>query len=155
MTGDNFSDWYNQSEGSVRIKTNVNQLSDGTNKFPYAMQIDDGTSNNIMLIDNAVLSNGNIRQLFAIRNNGITITSGMGNNIDYNNLPCSFSYSDNDFAFVNGGGTLFTDNDGIVPKTMNRLQLGNGIGQPLNGTISQLTYYPKRLTNDQLQNLTK
>ena len=119
------------------------------------MQIDDGTSNNIMLIDNAVLSNGNIRQLFAIRNNGITITSGMGNNIDYNNLPCSFSYSDNDFAFVNGGGTLFTDNDGIVPKTMNRLQLGNGIGQPLNGTISQLTYYPKRLKNDQLQNLTK
>ena len=155
MTGDNFSDWYNQSEGSVRIKTKVNQLSDGTNKFPYAMQIDDGTGDNIILIDNAVLSNGNIRQLFAIRNTGTTITSGMGNNNDYNNLPCSFAYSDNDFAFVNGAGTLFTDDDGIVPKTMNRLQLGNGIGQPLNGTISQFTYYPRRLTNTQLQNLTK
>jgi len=155
MTGDNFSDWYNQSEGSVRIKTKVNQLSDGTNKFPYAMQIDDGTGDNIILIDNAVLSNGNIRQLFAIRNTGTTITSGMGNNNDYNNLPCSFAYSDNDFAFVNGARTLFTDDDGIVPKTMNRLQLGNGIGQPLNGTISQLTYYPRRLTNTQLQNLTK
>ena len=155
MTGDNFSDWYNQSEGSVRIKTKVNQLSDGTNKFPYAMQIDDGTGDNIILIDNAVLSNGNIRQLFAIRNTGTTITSGMGNNNDYNNLPCSFAYSDNDFAFVNGARTLFTDDDGIVPKTMNRLQLGNGIGQPLNGTISQFTYYPRRLTNTQLQNLTK
>jgi hypothetical protein len=37
------------------------------------------------------------------------------------------------------------------------LRLGSGISNinPLNGYISKLSYYPRRLSNSQLQNLTK
>jgi hypothetical protein len=57
-----------------------------------------------------------------------------------------------------GSNAVQTDTSGSVP-TVNRLIIGdlrgNSIFAKLNGTISQLLYYPKRLPNSQLQALTK
>jgi hypothetical protein len=157
ITGKNFSDFYNQSEGSVTIKAKTNILPDFlTNRFPYSMQIDNGPGGlSNFSIDNGVLTNGAIRQIFAARNNGVTISAGMGNNLSYNGLTCSFAYKTDDLAFINGGGTLFTKGDAPIPTNMVRLLIGTGNGGLIRGTVSKLTYYPKRLPNQQLRALTR
>jgi hypothetical protein len=154
MIGDNFSDWYNQSEGSVRILAKTNRIYSGSNQFPYSMQIDDGTGSNRIAVDNGVLSS-TIRQLLSVWENGSSVGNNLGNLQNVNGLPCAFAYKTNDLAFVNGAGTLFTDDNAPIATTMNRLQIGSGSGGRLGGTISKLSYYPTRLTNAQLQNLTK
>jgi hypothetical protein len=61
----------------------------------------------------------------------------------------------NDWGFAqNGSSQAYTTGYGVVPTGVTRLTIGNG-DTALNGTISQLSYYPRRLTNTQLQNLTK
>jgi hypothetical protein len=154
MTGNNFSDWYNPSEGSVRILAKTNRIYSGSNQFPYSMQIDDGTGSNRIAVDNGVLSS-TIRQLLSVWENGSPVGDNLGNLQNVNGLPCAFAYKTNDLAFVNGAGTLFTDDNAPIATTMNRLRIGSGSGGRLGGTISKLTYYPTRLPNDQLQTLTK
>jgi hypothetical protein len=79
-----------------------------------------------------------------------TITAGSFNKI-------SISYKTNDSAGSFNSSTPTTDTSCTLP-TVNSLKIGNaswGTFNPLNGTISQLSYYPVRLTNSQLQTLTK
>ena len=154
MIGENFSSWYNQSEGTVRILAKTNRVYSGSNAFPYSMQIDDGTGSNRIAVDNGVLSS-TIRQLLSVWENGSAVADNLGNLQNVNGLPCAFAYKINDLAFVNGAGTLFTDDNAPIPTTMNRLQIGSGSGGILTGHISQLTYYPQRLPNSQLVSLTR
>ena len=154
ITGQNFSSWYNQSEGTVRILAKTNRVYSGSNAFPYSMQIDDGTANNRFAVDNGVLSS-TIRQKLSVWENGSAVGGNLGNLQNVNGLSCAFAYKINDLAFVNGAGTLFTNDNTPIPTTMNRLQIGSGTGGILTGYIAQLTYYPKRLTNAQLQTLTQ
>jgi hypothetical protein len=63
----------------------------------------------------------------------------------------------NDSAASFNSSTPTTDTSCTLP-TVNILKIGNaswGTLNQLNGTISQLTYYPVRLSNSQLQTLTK
>ena len=58
--------------------------------------------------------------------------------------------------FPNGQETIVTSAARVLQEKTT-LRLGSGISgiNPLNGHIAQLTYYPTRLTNTQLQTLTK
>jgi hypothetical protein len=64
----------------------------------------------------------------------------------------------NDFAASRNGGTVSTDTSGTVP-TVTQIQLGNLIGTAgtysINGGITRLRVYGKRLPNAQLQALTQ
>jgi hypothetical protein len=156
ITGKNFSEWYRQDEGSVVIKARTNVTTDGiSNRFPYSMQIDSGVGSTNFAIDNGVLTNGAIRQVFVAQVGGVTISSGMGNNLSYNGLPCSFAYKTDDLAFINGGGTLFTKGNAPLSKNMVRLLIGTGNGGLIRGTVQSLKYFPKRLPNEQLRALTR
>jgi hypothetical protein len=156
IIGKNFSEWYRQDEGSVVIKARTNVTTDGiSNRFPYSMQIDSGVGSTNFAIDNGVLTNGAIRQVFAAQVGGVNISSGMGNNLSYNGLPCSFAYKTDDLAFINGGGTLFTKGNAPLSKNMVRLLIGTGNGGPIRGTVQSLKYFPKRLPNEQLRALTR
>ena len=141
MTGDNFSDWYNQSEGTVFVDSLVKYNSNAT-KFVWSLY---GGS-----IDHS------LRQPHLT---GLRFRAVIGG------------------AFTPAPGTGFNATNGSTTKaavaydsTTGRLQVGtsgddvtmNGTADPTifkigshNGTISQLTYYPTRLTNTQLQTLTK
>ena len=64
-------------------------------------------------------------------------------------------YKVNDFAASVNGGTVSTDTSGAIP-VVDRLAFGvntAGIGA-LNSTIKKLAYYPKRLSNTELQAIT-
>jgi len=66
------------------------------------------------------------------------------------NKKISVGYAQSDFA-RSYNGSLTTDTIGNLPTGIDRLRIGTN----LSGHISKLTYYPTRLSNDQLQNLTK
>lgn len=66
-------------------------------------------------------------------------------------------YAENDFAAVLDGGTVDTDTSGTVPQ-VSTLRLGAYLGGSasfdMSGHIKSIQYYPRRLTNTQLQELT-
>ena len=68
------------------------------------------------------------------------------------NINIAFAYVENDFAVVRNGGTVQTDTSGSLPEHT-LLQIGSGQAL-LNGHIKSIQYYPRRLTNTQLQELT-
>jgi hypothetical protein len=65
------------------------------------------------------------------------------------------AYKANDFAASLNGATPVTDAAGTVP-VVNALYLGNArtTGGQLNGHLRRITYYPRRMTNAELQTLT-
>ena len=64
------------------------------------------------------------------------------------------AYAANDFAACNDGGTVLTDTLGDVPSGLVQMKIGSEFSNYLNGHIKSLKYYPRRLTNTQLQELT-
>ena len=65
-------------------------------------------------------------------------------------------YKVNDFAFCQDGGPVSTDTAGAVNEDFTGFVIGDLNQQhQLNGTIEQILYYPKRLSNAQLQQLTR
>jgi hypothetical protein len=68
------------------------------------------------------------------------------------------TYKENDFATIGTMRVLYTDTSGSIPTGLTSATIGNeslGSSTLLNGHIEKIAYYPKRLTNTQLQNLTK
>jgi hypothetical protein len=152
MTGTNFSDWYNASEGAFNFEFSAYapSVADG---FGRVFQVDDGTNNNsIQFLKN----NGSSSQYFANVNvsnvsQATLFTPSLSANV-FNKV--AFCYKVNDFAQYTNGGTLATDSSGTLP-VVNRLVFSNAGGTAqLNGTIRRIAFYPQRLANAQLQALT-
>jgi len=67
------------------------------------------------------------------------------------------AYKQNDFAASLDGGSVTTDTSGVVQTGITDLHIGgikNATQFYLNGHIKSIKYYPRRLTNAQLQDLT-
>jgi hypothetical protein len=156
LTGTNFSSWYNQSEGTLFAAARVNALGGGT--FPGITYVDDGTVNNSIGFYINDFANDVIgAEAYVSGSEQYQITT-FPTPITANQLTKVITaYKANDFAAsFSITNTVGTDNSGSV-STVNRLIIGDlrGNSAKLNGTISQLFYYPVRLSNDELQTLTK
>ena len=155
MTGTNFTSWYNSSEGTLFAAARINALGGGT--YPGIVYVDDGTVSNCIgfyINDAGSDTIGAEAYISNVAQYGLSSSATTANQLN----KVISAYKVNDFAatFNIGSNTVQTDTSGSIP-TVNRLIIGllRGSNAPLNGTISQLLYYPKRLTNSQLQNLTK
>ncbi len=152
ISGSNFSSWYRQDEGSLFTDCSINYTVPGTS-FPLVASLNDGTSNN--RIENGFLTStlagfevvtGGVGQVGAYPNPGSTLTRRLG--------TC---YRANDFAASVNGTSVNTDTSGSLP-TVDRLRIGDRTGSPANalfGTIRRLTYWPQRLSNATLQQITQ
>lgn len=143
MIGNNFARWYNQTEGtvygqwgSVSTSSSVVNASDGTTNNRITIQNDNS-------FQGAVLTGGAVQASL----DGGTLTAVN---------KAAFACKANDFALSLSGGAAVTDSVGSVPNA-DRLILGaNGAGTAsfLNGTISRIAYYNRRLANTELTALT-
>lgn len=151
MTGTNFSSWYNQSEGTM--VADYDQILSTSAQVKALFIASDGTSNNrvygyvsgsggpTLLVTDAGVAQANP--------NNAAIASGPA-------VKSAFAYKLNDFAVVTAGGAAATDASGTVPLTTNRLDIGCfGAGSQANGHIRTIAYYNKRLSDTQLQALTR
>jgi hypothetical protein len=146
MTGTNFSSWYRADEGTFftnfrRYITNANANAFVASDNSFNNRIS-GFSFNGFAPDIAV---GGVVQA--------SIEVGSAPNAG---LSGAVAYKVNDVAAAANGGAVGTDVSALVP-VVNRLYIGAnslGTGAFLNGTIKKIAYYPKRLTNAQLQAIT-
>ena len=159
MVGDNFSDWYNQSEGTVFSAFRCDNWN-SSNQFGKVFTINQvifGVEDNGFWIGNDANNSNTVR--YRVRSSGVNQFGPANLTRTSTTVKSAMSVKSSDFAITIDGNTPTTSTSGTLPQVMNSLTIGRDIvgieGAHLNGTISQLTYYPRRLTNTQLQNLTK
>jgi hypothetical protein len=144
MTGTNFSQWYRADEGTLY-----------QNFTAIGVSVADRVS--VHISDGAPFTNGisfrnyNGPNAYAIYTNGVV---QCGLTFDVNVVPGIVNkvagvYKTNDAAASKNAGPIFTDTSVILP-TVNQLVF------PASGCnyINKFAYYPKRLTNTELQGLT-
>jgi len=145
MTGTNFSSWYNAVEGTLFV--NYSAFASGTRTMAA---INDNTANESILL----------RTIST--NPFLTVTDGGVDQADIDagtvasNIVYKFAgaYAANNFAASIAGGAAVTDTSGSIP-TVDRMMIGNSsASNALNGCIQQIVYYPRRLSNAELQALT-
>ena len=150
MTGTNFSDWFNATEGTMVATASVFQTGVS---FPPVFVVWDGTTQNQMRIS---LVSSTLTRRFSVT----TLNAGQA---DFNggnlgnfakDLPFTIAgaYKNNDFAGAAGGGAVSTDTVGTVP-TVNSATFGL-FNSYLNGHIKKIAYYPVRLSDANIQALT-
>jgi hypothetical protein len=151
MTGTNFSSWYNATEGTVFTEY---QVTAGINQRAFA--VSDGTLNNVMniLVTNAS-GNGSS---FAVTTAGSLVASVPSNLATQSETlyKVAGAYKVNDVNGARNGTVGTTDTSAAIP-VVDRANIGSGgaASQFLNGYIQRIAYYPVRLSNDQLQALTR
>lgn len=149
MTGANFSSWYRQDEGTLYVEARLPLYRDGQ----VTACVSDGTNNNRMHI---AQNNSPINLAYVIVNgtsvaNLTTTAPALGS--------CNrtaFVYKSNDFAATVNGGAVITDGSGDAPSGISVLNIGafKNNDYPICSAIKRLAYYPKRLSNAELQAIT-
>ena len=148
ITGKNFSEWYRQDEGT----TSVNSIS----KTNGAYCIMNNSSYSERTFQMSIGSSNNYEGYFT-SSSSIQASCTLGSNLSGVACKTISSGKTNDFAFCLNGGSVTTDASGTYGTGIDRMNIGKyDVGNAYcNGTISRLTYYPKRLPDAQLQALTK
>lgn len=150
MTGANFSSWWNATEGSFAAE--YSSASPATTGYDRVFSVDDGTNNNII----ALLKHNGAGNYYSTVNvggsNQMTLyTVSMAANTA---VRTAVAYKANDFAQSHNGATVVTDTSGSIPVVTKfgfTDQLSSVTGSHC---IRSLRYYPKRLSNAQLQTIT-
>ncbi len=150
MTGANFSSWYRADEGTLYAEANAKssgaliEANNGASSERLAISID-GPNSRLAAVD------ANAGTYYAI------FYSAAGSAPVNASNKGAFAYRVNDFAMSANATTVATDTSGVVGNPT-QLRIGSSglgaTGEYVNGTIKRLAYYPKRLTNAQLQSLT-
>jgi len=164
MTGTNFSDWYNQAEGTFVCKwdTFVNTtntttraafgVGDPTLTFANrqtlyaAKNINAGNNNWTMDVAGVVQAGNTFVGVVAV---GVPLVDAIGYKINSSVMACNGVLGNEDTTCNVPAVTAL----GI--GTLNYAWTGAGASNNLNGTISRITYYPTRLSNTTLALLSK
>lgn len=151
IAGTSFSSWYRQDEGTVFGQA----VSRDTRTAAYARLLEfagSTTAYKMTLVRNSAATRWNAEVVYEGVSN-IFGSAGLGN-VDGDLV--GLAYKRDDFASASRGNPSVREaKSGEVPG-ITRLILGgaaSGIGL-ISGHISKIAYYPKRLTNAQLQRLT-
>jgi len=150
MTGTNFSNWFNASEGTFVVSASV-MLTTG-NRGIYAAS--DGTNNNRIYLNltNANPANTNhFISASSVTQADVVVSEPISANTVFRD---AFAYRQND---VNGAtnGVLGTADTSVTLPVVDQFRLGarGDNGNRIEGHLRSITYYPTRLTDAQLQAL--
>ena len=154
MTGSNFSSWYRQDEGTFLAAYSRNSDKANGNQIPYV--VSDGTGNNVIAITDNVNVNGAGDRVLIVTNGVSQVNMGFINYTADQLIVRSVGYKLNDVATSSNGAAVVTDDSALIPA-VNQLSVGFApyfSSSRLNGHIRRFAYYPKRLSNPNLQALT-
>lgn len=155
ITGSNFSGFYNQNEGTLFADVALALPASGGNQFIFRASAND--YNNAVALN--VISTG--FSSISTVSGGVFDGAATANTILTANVFAKFAggYATNNLGISLNGASVVTDTSATIPTSTNRIDIGrdhagataNGIRS---GTIRKLAYYPTRLSNAQLQNIT-
>lgn len=149
-TVNTLSPWFNATEGTLY----ADYLSNQAPKGARAAAIDGGSFTNslTMVASNSGGSGGNFEVLSGgVSQAAVPSTTGYQPNTQY---KVAGAYKANDFAGSRNGGAVGTDTSGTVPTVTTLRIAGASGGAVLNGWLRRFTYYPRRLSNAELQSIT-
>jgi hypothetical protein len=155
MTGNNFSSWYNQTEGTTYLSFVPNYA--GATTFKRYFTINPSTYSQDNVIQLIAIEGSNQVQMAVWFNSvfqagaNLTVRSGAEGKIAY-------SLKQNSAVLAGNGSILQNDTACILPTNMNRMDIGGygGIGgYQSSGCYKRITYYPRALKPNQLQLLTQ
>jgi hypothetical protein len=140
---------YNQKAGSVVVETDLFNTTGSATTFDLN---DDTTSNRILVNSRMQNSSGSSA---AVISSGSNVTTSFSSLSGAKESKVALTYSDNDFATSANGSEVTVDTSGAVPQGITLADIGNNpSNQSVSGHIKSIKYYPRRLTNAQLQELT-
>jgi hypothetical protein len=149
ITGADFKKWFNPDEGTLFIDALAS--NPGTRMLLEASKSDSTITDRLALYKNA---SGKGSFLVAYNSSNQVVANSSSNFVS----SIAAAYKANDFAQSTDGATPVTDSSGVLP-TLNVLRIGQSSNssdkQIINGHIKSIKYYPRRLTNAQLQELTQ
>ena len=155
IKGTNFSDIYNETEGTIFSEFSTKVNTGSTSK--WAVSLRDPANNNNYIAVKTYSAN---MQVLQVRSNGSAVADLSVNNsvvIDqFRRVAASFKL--NDFDGADGGTLLTGDTSGAMPTGITQMDIGRGwtnSDQKLEGHIKSIKYYRTKLSNAQLQGLTQ
>jgi hypothetical protein len=142
------SSWYNQTEGTVFVDATAAAATGNFGIFSFNAS---GTSNNRIdaRIPSLSLVNTGGTQVAAL-NNSLSQVAGQG-------YKTAVAYAVDNYAKSTNGSTSATDVSGALPIGINQLEIGSAEARniPLNQAIKRLTFWPTRLSNTTLQQISQ
>lgn len=150
MTGTNFSSWFNNAEGTVYCEATPAKLDANTSPL-WTM----GTTNTNFI--NCYASTARALYISVNGVNVVDLSPGTSINVFRAGVQSKVAsaYKTNDCAAVVTGSSVATDTSNTLPIVT---KLGIGQTQTADnfycGTIAKLAYYPRRLSNEELQEMT-
>ncbi len=145
---------WNAQAGSICVEATT--FDTRASAAPVLVHLDDGTTTSRMMATFGDGSSTLNHARFLVDAGGVSqasIGATLASALASNRIAVAWAL--NSFAVVANGGAVSTDTSGAVP-TVNTLRIGGrAIGPPLslNGYIRRLTFYPRRLSNAELQAL--
>lgn len=161
ITGANFSQWYNQSEGTFVVEGTVYSTGISGNRKSL-LAATEGNFNNSVLVGvlSGTTTTGGVRS-GGVQQADTSVASAISANTVF---KMAFAVKADNFALCVNGGAVATDTSGAMLSNAALLDIGcgpqnsagstNTTGDYLNGHLRSLRYYPAKLTNAQLQALT-
>jgi hypothetical protein len=163
ILNEDFQSFYNQSEGTFIVESElIDNLRVATSVFNRFFQVSNSAySVGIACYLDPTNNNAYVRRRIDDSSDSPIVISNYF--IDQSPPPnythFSISYSDKNYAFCGNGEDVSKDYTTTTHRTDNTtLNIGrqpNNLLTMLNGTMKKLVYYPLRLSNAQLQTLTK
>lgn len=147
------SPWYNASAGTVYAEFNVSPAT-VTSSARCLVDINDGTTNNRYNLRGMAASTA--ADQFTVRSGGATQFQNSSANLTTTAIKkLAAAYAVNDFAVTSNGSVPATAATGSLVSGVTVMNIGTVLGgEWLNGWLRRITYYPRRLTNAELQTLT-
>jgi hypothetical protein len=148
MTGTNFSDWYNASQGAFFV-----QATPTSNTSAIRVLIDVAAdANNRMTLQQ--FTSGIFANLFVFVGGAVQVNAY--SLVTAGDISSAIGYKINDFAIDTSVGIIQTDSSGtVVTPTFMRIGARQDGGIAANGHIQQISYWPQRLTNNEIQAFAK
>ena len=152
ITGSAFSSWYSQSEGTVFWEAALAPGNPPASTFPGYWSLNNGTATNAIM---GYAVSSTVNRLFVRESGTVTADISFPAFTAAATSKSAGAYKVNDAAGTTNGGTIGTDSSVTLP-TPDRLTIGaQALGSPLNGYLRRLTYWPVRLGNNVLQQVTR
>lgn len=144
MDGLNFSSWYRQEEGTLFIqRTDAALIATGVNEFSIA---DAAGTNVVRFRQGAVIAGADM----VVVSGGVTVADTESFSVTPGtSYRAALAFKKDDFVFAANGSVVGADTSGDLGEMARMLFPTSGIS-----TYQCVAYYPKRLSNAELQALT-
>jgi len=149
MTGTNFSDWWNPTEGTISCAFSPIGVAGST--LPRVWNADSGSDNNMTAVYITPTQIYMYNRGLSVTNTNVVIGSRTATN------TTTFSFKTDSFLGSAFGATVLTNLSGNMSESINVFNIGRrrGATDVFNGHIQKILYWPFQLTSPEVQSTSK